>query len=202
VHENRIGIATVTDDLHALLIQRGLQERDQYCEIIEVDHLAGGSMMSWSDTDGEEDRCSVPTRSGQALDVRSLDAVWWRRVQRDQRLPWPLADPAQVDLVNNDCSAALAGALLTRFRGAWINDPVRAHYAENKLVQLRAAKAAGFRVPRTIVSQDPEEIRGFCHAHQTIVKPVLGTRKTGLLTRLVTERHLSSDEAMMVAPAM
>jgi glutathione synthase/RimK-type ligase-like ATP-grasp enzyme len=124
-------------------------------------------------------------------------------VQRDQRLPWPLADPAQVDLVNNDCSAALAGALLTRFRGAWINDPVRAHYAENKLVQLRAAKAAGFRVPRTIVSQDPEEIRGFCHAHgQTIVKPVLGTRKTGLLTRLVTERHLSSDEAMMVAPAM
>ena len=67
---------------------------------------------------------------------------------------------------------------------------------------ISLAKAAGFRVPRTIVSQDPEEIRGFCHAHQTIVKPVLGTRKTGLLTRLVTERHLSSDEAMMVAPAM
>ena len=137
------------------------------------------------------------------MDVGRLDVLWWRRVQTEQQLPWPLKDPAQVDLVNKDCSAALVGSLLTRFQGAWVNDPVRGLYAENKLVQLSAARACGLSVPRTLVSQRPEEIRAFCDANEaTIVKPVMGTRQAPLLTRTVTERHLESDEALKVAPAI
>jgi len=111
----RVGVATFADDLHALLIARGMEELEQArCYIIEVDRLSGGSTMSWTDGEHPENGCTLPTRCGRGVDVRTLDALWWRRVQRDQRLPEALTDPAQVDLVNNDCGAALAGTLLTR----------------------------------------------------------------------------------------
>jgi glutathione synthase/RimK-type ligase-like ATP-grasp enzyme len=159
--------------------------------------------MNWSDSGGCVDECRLPTRSGDPVDVRTLDVMWWRRVQREQRLPWSLGDSAQVDLVNNDCSAALVGTLLTRFHGVWINDPIRAFYSENKLLQLHTADAAGFHVPDTLVSQDPDCIRRFCGGRDgTVVKAVMGTRKAGLLTRMVTERHLASNNAMRVAPAI
>ena len=49
--------------------------------------------------------------------------------------------------------------------------------AENKLVQLRAAQAAGFSIPRTLVSQDPQAIRAFCAEllGPAVIKTVRGT---------------------------
>ena len=52
----------------------------------------------------------------------------------------------------------MLGTLRTAFRGRWVSDPEATRRAENKLVQLVAAKAAGFRVPRTLVSNDPAEM--------------------------------------------
>lgn len=57
----------------------------------------------------------------------------------------PLADPAQVEVVHRSCSTTLLGGLLTSFHGAWVSTPEATRRAENKLVQLRAAQAAGFR---------------------------------------------------------
>jgi glutathione synthase/RimK-type ligase-like ATP-grasp enzyme len=44
--------------------------------------------------------------------------------------------------------------------GLWVNHPHAAEYAESKLVQLRIARAAGLRVPETIVSNDVARVRG------------------------------------------
>ncbi len=56
----------------------------------------------------------------------------------------------------------------------WVNPIDRVSVAEHKLYQLQIARELGFRVPRTLVSRDPLELRSFAAANRagTICKPI------------------------------
>ncbi len=51
----------------------------------------------------------------------------------------------------------------------WINRPASARLAENKLLQLRAARRCGLRFPSTLVSNDPEEVAHFRRNHPSVI---------------------------------
>jgi glutathione synthase/RimK-type ligase-like ATP-grasp enzyme len=200
-----IAILSVESDLHALIIQKALEKYDNLtCHIVETNSLCGSSSLNWSNTDMEGLECRILASGGHEVDVSTLDVIWWRRTSYPQQIPSSVTDLAHVDLINNDCRAALLGILLNEFRGSWINDPTASRLAENKLVQLRAADRCGFLVPRTLVSQDPIAIRQFCETlgNNVIVKPVGGTRKARLLTRMLAEEHLASEDSMRLCPAI
>lgn len=115
-----------------------------------------------------------------------------------------MSDAAAIDIITNDCRASLMGILLNEFHGAWVNHPDANRNAENKLVQLRAARHAGFQVPQTLVSQHPQHIRRFCAAlgNRVIVKSLSGTKKAALTTGIVTDKLLASDRALRLSPAI
>ncbi|MFE4592055.1 hypothetical protein [Streptomyces laurentii] len=137
------------------------------------------------------------------MDVKEIGAVWWRRPVMRQLVPQGTGE-AEADLIDNDCRTALLGVLLNDFSGTWISHPYATSIAENKLVQLREARAAGLRVPRTLVSQDPVEIRDFCASsgRDVIVKTVRGCSLQPLLTRRVTDAHLAAEQSIRMAPAI
>ncbi|HZR46167.1 MAG TPA: hypothetical protein VFA47_05665 [Candidatus Manganitrophaceae bacterium] len=109
-----------------------------------------------------------------------------------------------VDIIAKDCRATFAGIMLNEFHGVWINHPDASRNAENKLWQLRAAREAGLRVPRTLISQDPSRIREFCRSldNQVIVKTVSGTFKAPLSPGKVDEALLASDASLRLSPAI
>jgi glutathione synthase/RimK-type ligase-like ATP-grasp enzyme len=202
----QIAIVSTNEDLHALIIQKALKKYDDLqCHIVESNRICGSAVLTWSnDVDSSSD-CRVPVmESDDELNVRNLDVIWWRRVGYPQQIPSIITDTAQIDLIDNDCRAALVGLLLNEFRGTWINHPVNTMLAQNKLVQLRAAKNAGFRVPRTLVSQNPIAIRNFCEGleYEVVVKSISGTQKAPLLTMMVTPEHLVCDESVALSPAI
>lgn len=199
----RVGIFTQAQDLHAYGIRHSLASRGVRCSILETDRLAVSGGMSWS-TSGEVEEAVIRDVDGNAVAVRELDLVWWRRLRNEARLPESLLDEAERDLVIRDCRATLLGIALTEFQGKWVSHPETTRLAENKLVQLKAARAAGLRLPRTLVSQDPEVVRRFCGEldYQVVVKTVAGTPKTPLMTGLVTPEMLTDDEAVNLAPAI
>jgi hypothetical protein len=94
--------------------------------------------------------------------------------------------------------------MFSRFRGRWINDPAAEVRADNKLVQLDAAQAAGLSVPDTLVSSNPEHIRDFVQSHggRAIVKVVRGTGAFSIPTRRVTSKDLTDDESLEACPAI
>ena len=200
-----IAIVTFADDLHALVIQDRLRSvRETRCAIIEADQLANhADALSWR-APADEPSFTVSTRDRELLDVASLDAIWFRRWNHPQRNIPPLADPAQVEVVHRSCSTTLLGGLLTSFHGAWVSTPEATRRAENKLVQLRAAQAAGFVVPRTLISQDPLTIRAFCAAlpSPAVIKTVHGTPRSQLFSLRVTDDHLSDDDALRMCPTI
>lgn len=191
------------DDLHALAIQQALETRGEIsCHIIAADRLPSSWPvgLTWSTVEGFP--FVLPTTRGEPLDVRTLDLVWWRRVSAP-KAPTHVQDPVQLDLIANDCRSAVEGVLHNEFHGTWVNDPQATRLAENKLIQLRAAERAGFHVPLTLVSQEPEQIRRFSAMldGSVVVKPVRGTTTGPLLTTLISPALLDAEASMRLCPA-
>ncbi|HET7792896.1 MAG TPA: hypothetical protein VFL64_05890 [Rhizobacter sp.] len=201
-----IGIVTLSEDLHAHVIRDELQNRlGARCVIVETDEVAQSGAINWS----PEGHCAptLPVEGGDRVDVRTLDAVWWRRPSGrhwDRSRPGleEVVEPRALEVVRNDCLAGFQGLLLNEFSGTWVSHPDATRRAENKLVQLRAAVQVGLRIPRTLVSQDPQAIRAFCAQQPTIVKTLAGAFGIPLLAHDVRPEILADDDSLRLSPAI
>lgn len=109
--------------------------------------------------------------AGQAFDVRDFQAVWARKVWSPSLAPD--LEPRMREGCVRESTSALYG-FLDGFRTArWINRLDASNAAENKLLQLREARAVGLRVPHTLVSNDPALVRAFHDEEGEIVAKML-----------------------------
>lgn len=198
-----IGVFSVEADLHAHALLHAMRGRhDAECHFIVTDALARTGGIRWSP--GARGATRLRSRDGAWVDVAALDAVWWRRVNAPQVLPADRVDTAAGPLITNEWRSALTGAVRDSFGGAWVNEPSRDALAGNKLVQMNAARECGLRVPRTLVSQDPDEIRAFCGSlgGTVIVKKLVGAPPVTLTTLSLTLDDLQDDASLLLCPSI
>jgi hypothetical protein len=169
---------------------------------VETDRIPDRGGLNWSTVDGFP--ATVPNASGEKVAIDALNLIWWRRVKHLPQIPPDISDSSFIQLITNDSRAALLGALLNEFTGVWVSKPFATRRAENKLIQLRTAEAAGFRVPRTLVSADPAEILRFCEtlSNRVIVKAVSGTRVKSPLTTPLDPAVLEKVESLRLCPTI
>ena len=94
----------------------------------------------------------------------------------------------------------------------WLNHPAQNVAASRKLEQLTTACSFGLKIPDTLVTQDPDELRGFYrkHAGQVVVKPLStgyierdGQGSDSLIyTNRVQEKHLENLADLAVCPTL
>lgn len=200
-------LAIVSDhsDLHALAAQKALAAyEDVRCHVIECDRVCESGGLVWTNLDGPEFIPTLPTTDGERVDVRAIDALWFRRCFVPQIVEDDVSDPVHLDVINNSTPLALLGVLLSSFTGRWISDPGATRTAENKLFQLRIARDAGLATPQTLVSNNPTTIRQFCSLlnYQVVVKAIRASLQTVLLTQKLKPEHLDSDECLRLCPAI
>ncbi|GAB7182763.1 hypothetical protein ATKI12_2594 [Kitasatospora sp. Ki12] len=117
------------------------------------------------------------TTARRTLDLSAVRAVYYRR-------PTAPAFPEAMSVEARNVAAAEArrgfGGLLSALPCRWLPPPGRAADAEYKPLQLRAAVEAGLRVPRTLITNDPESAREFAsHIGTPVVyKPFTPIRGT------------------------
>ncbi|NDZ82687.1 ATP-grasp ribosomal peptide maturase [Streptomyces sp. SID10853] len=137
-------------------------------------------------TAGWEGVLTDERRSVRLGDVR---AVYYRRPGRPviaDTVTEPYAAWAR-----NQADAAMLN-LLSALPVRWINNPHHDRIAAHKPQQLVAAARAGLRVPRSVITNDPDEARAFAKAldRPLICKPVLGGRlNTGADRQLMVATH-------------
>ena len=96
---------------------------------------------------------------GRSLDLASVRSVWLRRPGHP--VPSPEADPDLRRFVAEESRLALWFYWET-LDALWVpGRPTRDDQADNKLRQLRLAGSLGFRVPRTLVTNDPDALVEF-----------------------------------------
>ena len=99
---------------------------------------------------------------GEEVEASEVSAVWARR-------NWPPRLSERLDERFRAACVRESGAALEGFfdglAGArWVNEPLRERAAENKLLQLRAAREAGLDLPPTLLTNDAGRARAFYEA--------------------------------------
>ena len=119
----------------------------------------------------------------QSINTEQVRAVWMRRIWQPY-LSQDLAPQFQTACAQ-ESSAALRGFLNHIQEAPWLDNLQKIEQAENKLWQLEVASKVGLRIPRTLVTNKPEEVREFFLA-------VEGQMIAKLLTPLSTSMEGSS----------
>lgn len=152
--------------------------------------------------DGVSARMRAP---GVDLAMAAVRAVWLRRVKPPPR-PDGLSELEAAQCVR-ESRAALEAFAAAVPDARWLDPLPVVRRAENKLVQLREAQRAGLRVPRTVIGNDPDEVRALWDAcggdvvtkMLTPVAQAMGPAPAMYTTRL-TARDLEDLDGLALSP--
>ncbi|GAA1960173.1 ATP-grasp ribosomal peptide maturase [Amycolatopsis minnesotensis] len=137
------------------------------------------------------------------LRLSEIRSVYYRR-------PSGFRFPAHLPAQERRFAAAEArqglGGLLFCLRVPFVNHPSRIADAELKPAQLQAAADVGFRVPRTLITNDAEEARAFAHETdgRILYKPLtaafLRTDEVKLVYATLVRADDLDDDAIALSP--
>lgn len=196
-----IGILTQVGDLHAELVAHWIGQAGGRASLVYADCVPAEGGISYDPSRPSEAR--LATADGSTVTPAELDLLWWRRVGKP-RVPERVTDPDARQVVSNDSRDSVIGVFRAGFEGIWVSHPDATRSAEFKLVQLRAAVDAGLRVPATLVSQVPDDIRAFCDrvGGRMVAKPVASALDVPLRAGVLGMDDLPGDDALALCPAI
>lgn len=194
---SNIVILSRPDDIHAFALKRIAESRGgTSVQILDTSlYPEGGITVSW-----EQGLPRVLFDGPERAEISSQTSVWWRRPQAF--VPsFEITDPRMRRFVTAECETTLDG-LIAASGCFTINDPFRERRANNKILQLQAARTVGFLVPETCITNSPEKARQFFDSHsgnvvfkaQTDAKYHLGE------TRMVNDQILNRKETLAYCP--
>ncbi len=187
-------IVSESDDLHATAMAVTLREQ----------HGVNPIQLDLRDFPRESgsfrlDRLGTTRSMSHLIGLDEVRSVWWRR-------PHPSQVPAGVRATDDafrqaECDGFIQG-LLWSIPAQWVNDPGNDRTANRKIVQLETAHRAGFAVPETLITNDPEEARGFIESRSgAVVYKRTGTSRAEFAeTRIVGEADLARLAGIRSAP--
>ncbi|QIS04725.1 hypothetical protein F5X71_22480 [Nocardia brasiliensis] len=187
-------IVSESDDLHATAMAATLREF----------HGLSAIQLDLRDFPRESgsfrlDRYGTARSVSHLIGLDDVRSVWWRR-------PHPTQPPAGVRVSDNDfrqaeCDGFIQG-LLWSIPAHWVNDPGADRTAARKIVQLETALRAGFAVPETLITNDPDEARSFAESRPgPVVYKRTGTSRAEFAeTRIITEQDYDRLTGIRAAP--
>lgn len=138
----------------------------------------------------------------QPVDLGSATSVWWRRPQVANVAG--VSDPDAQVFASGEWHEAVAG-VWQLMPARWMNPPAADEVASHKAYQLRVAAEIGLKVPRTLMTSDPDRARLFIDAQgegQTIFKTFSCTHQVWRETRPVRAEELRNLDALRLAPVI
>jgi hypothetical protein len=185
------------------LLIAGLRRRGVPFLRWNLDHFPLGSSLTYRISNGRFG-AEILT-DGRKLDLNNIASVWCRGF-------WPTGFPsdlgrAERKFAEEESQRALDG-IITVTSALWINHPHNHLRANSKPAQLFAARHAGFEIPPTLITNDPDEARGFvARADSEAVYKALSQSLDlepgkALFTGVVTERELLNLNLIRVSPGI
>lgn len=151
-------IPTKPDDTHSILVHLALKKKGHQSFLWQTADFPVQQTHSFRLIDQEI--CWNAHGANLKIEDGKFDVVWFRRP----------AKPSLSDLIHSDdleIAKKECGKLFESFweiiapDAMWVNPPSKARAANSKLLQLKIAAKVGLKIPKTIVSNNPEEIKKF-----------------------------------------
>ena len=155
---DQVVIYTSRQDAHADEVIRVLYELGEEVIRLNTEDIPLRSMMATELIDGRWHGEILVTDNGRVIDVDRVKSVWWRRpglpVLPDSLSAW------EREFAWGEIEQAFRG-LFDSLDCFWMSHPDAISRAGWKLSQLQRAAALGFEVPRTLITNDPDQARQF-----------------------------------------
>lgn len=190
------------DDLHARRVIAQLGQAGQEVHLLDLSDLPDRASLSIDFADPLRPGLELRPADGPPIDLARVEATWWRRPQAPN--PAEIADPHVRLFASSEWNEVVNGLWLL-LGGRWMNVPGRDERASRKAYQLRVASEVGLRVPRTLMTSDPDRARAFIDSvgiGRTIFKTFAATPVVWRETRIVREQELEALDAVRVAPVI
>jgi glutathione synthase/RimK-type ligase-like ATP-grasp enzyme len=218
VDKDQIVIVTQTADPHADDVIIALERKGHEPVRINTDEIPRSARLSmaWGGDRPFEATIDVLS-SGRTMTAGTVGSVWWRR-PAFFGLPADLS-PQETEFATGEIDHALR-SIWASLDCYWISEPERIRQASWKGEQLLRARRLGFDIPRTLVTTDPDEARGFFYdCRKRMIFKVMTDPSLGALslsrrdpevqvdpyaaaTTVVTEAELDMLDSVRIAPCL
>jgi glutathione synthase/RimK-type ligase-like ATP-grasp enzyme len=163
--------------------------------------------MEWS-SDGAGHRAVVegyPQADGhdEPLDLGDVGVVWWRRVRGFDVDPGVMAPGARA-FAASETTQAVYG-MLDALECEWVNPRAADDTAHHKPLQWAVAQRVGLRVPRTLVTNRPEDASAFVAQvglGRVVFKAFLASLDAWRETRIVSAEDMARIDLVRLAPVI
>lgn len=204
-------IVTEPDDIHAVLVKLALEKKNINCELFFTADMPtkqknniyiSNTGYSWNTLDGN----SIVARR---YDI-NFDSIWWRR----PRKPYVQDNIHEEDrdFVRKENIIYHESIPYLFDNDAWWVNPIDSQQkTRSKIVQLKWARLCGFKLPETLISNSPEDIKAFIQSNNqksVIYKPFFPkcwAEQDGIkmiYTDKVSFEDLPSDTMLQVVPGI
>jgi len=191
-------------DPHAMRVVEVLQARGEDVLLLDLSAFPDGASIT---ADYDDCACGRPllgyrTTTGEERDLAAARAVWWRRPQAVDLAA--IGDPHLHAFTAGEWHEATHG-LWQLMEAPWMNSPGQDEVAGRKLWQLQCARRLGLRIPRTLVTSDPDAARAFLDRAPdavTVFKTFSCTHQIWRETRLVGPTERAALDSVRLAPVI
>jgi len=201
----KILIVTGEQDSTADLMVICLRKRNVAFERFHPQDIPRDAAVSLSYGPDRPPRATVRDLSD-TFDWDEISSVWYRRPE-----PFSLAkdlSPEEKEFAYHECTSVVQG-MYRAFDAFWVNHPDRIRVAESKPLQLSLAYQLGFAIPRTVFTNDPEELGRFYEdcagqvVYKSMTQGVLGkSRQQSVYTSRLKAEHIGQADLLRNSPGL
>ncbi|MEL6536501.1 MAG: MvdC/MvdD family ATP grasp protein [Bacteroidota bacterium] len=205
---SKVLIITYTEDNECIeRVTEKLEAKGSEVIRFDTDMYPGETTLTSSFTQGKWQHALH--QRGVTHDLSDLTAIWYRR----QRLGEGLAKRIEQKYwssARQEADYSFQGFMLSQT--SFILDPVwRVKAAGSKQLQLQLAHQLGLNIPETLISNDPQQMRGFYQAQTTESREVITKmqasfaimeqgKETVVFTNVLQPEHLEDSESLTLCP--
>lgn len=204
-------IITEPDDIHAVLVSLALERKgvnSQFLYTADMPSLQrnniyfSNGLSSWQTNHNESKEV--------VWDNKTIQSVWWRRPRKPYIPPNIHQDDRQF-IERENAIYHLSIPYMLNPKTWWVNPIESTYKTRSKIAQLKIAQRCGFKIPETLISNSPNDIKRFISQNQymsVIYKPfaphywVEDDKIRLLYTDKITASDLPCDDILQVTPGI
>lgn len=165
-------IGSSSDDPHAIIISKGLTKLGIGTTFVDTVTFDDFSKRTVKDNSSLPDASCI---AGVVPQFASISSAWFRRSRFAMTAPDGVLRLNSDELFKNRLHGVFGQSLWEVLDDAlndsvtWVNPVIEGRLAENKILQLRAARSVGLCTPETVLTNDADEVRSLLSRHSEII---------------------------------
>lgn len=176
------------EETHSRHIFDALKKRKEDVEYWDTRKFPVSNRINWYPTDGKNIGNFII--NNKKIDFSDVKSVFWRWNYGFNVKLKNSDNPRTASILNYELTAT-AESLYNALDCKWVNGPAAINMHKTKAFQLFSMAQMGIRVPKTLISNDKDEVRRFAEENNCdlIFKPVQG----GGYTKVLSQNDLSDE---------